>query len=140
MRVLLFAFTGDPSRSPHAPHNIIKNCVLYTGTHDNATTRGWLESEATGPEKQQLFTYIGRKISPGKLPDLLIRLAMISVADTVIFPLQDILALGSKARMNRPGTRTGNWTWQLTGDQISSRVTESLGAMTVLYGRSEKLS
>jgi 4-alpha-glucanotransferase len=106
MRVLLFAFTGDPSRNPHAPHNIIKNCLLYTGTHDNATTRSWLESEATGSERLRLFTYIGQKISPDQLPDLLIRLAMISIADTVIFPLQDILTPGAKARMTRPGTKS----------------------------------
>ena len=135
MRVLLFAFCDDPSKSPHAPHNIIKNCLLYTGTHDNPTTRGWLESEATGPERERLFTYIGRKISADKLPDLLIRLAMISVADTVIFPLQDILALGAKARMNRPGTQTGNWRWQLKKDQISPLVTGYLGGMTAMYGR-----
>jgi 4-alpha-glucanotransferase len=135
MRVLLFAFTGDPSGSPHAPHNIIKNCLLYTGTHDNTTTRGWLESEATGPEKQRLFRYIGRKIPPDQLPDLLIRLAMITIADTVIFPMQDILALGAKARMNRPGTESGNWRWQLKKDQISPVVTGYLGEMTVLYGR-----
>ena len=138
IRVLLFAFSDDPSGSPHAPHNIIKNCLLYTGTHDNATARGWLESEATVHEKQRLFRYIGRKISPDQLPDLLIRLAMISIADTVIFPLQDILSLGVKARMNRPGTETGNWRWQLTRDQISPLVTKNLGEMTVLYGRNQK--
>jgi 4-alpha-glucanotransferase len=138
MRVLLFAFTNDPSGSPHAPHNMIKNCLLYTGTHDNATTRGWLESEATVHEKQRLFTYIGRKISPDRLPDLLIRLAMISIADTVIFPLQDILTLGIEARMNRPGTEIGNWRWQLTRDQISPPVIQNLGELTALYGRTKK--
>lgn len=138
MRVLLFAFTGDPSRSPHAPHNIIKNCLLYTGTHDNTMTRSWLESEATGPERLILFTYIGQKISPDQLPYFLIRLAMISIADTVIFPLQDILTPGAKARMNRPGTKAGNWRWQLKRDQISPLVTKNLGEMTVFYRRTKK--
>lgn len=139
MRVLLFAFTDDPSGSPHAPHNIRKNCVLYTGTHDNPTSRGWLESEASGLEKQRLFMYTGRKISPEQLPDLLVRLAMMTIADTVIFPLQDILALGTEARMNRPGTKSGNWRWQLTQDQVSCGVAESLAGMTKIYGRSKQI-
>ncbi len=62
MRVLLFAFTDDPSGSPHAPHNLKKNCILYTGTHDNAPVRGWLESEAATEEKHRLFRYIGQEL------------------------------------------------------------------------------
>jgi 4-alpha-glucanotransferase len=135
MRVLLFAFTDDPSGSPHAPHNLKKNCILYTGTHDNATVRGWLESEATLGEKRRLFRYIGREISADQLPAELIRLAMMSVADTVIFPMQDILGLGAESRMNRPGTDAGNWRWRLKKDQISLLVTENLGEMTEVYGR-----
>ena len=135
MRVLLFAFTDDPSGSPHAPHNLKKNCILYTGTHDNATIRGWLESEATIVEKHRLFRYIGQEISADRLPAVLIRLAMISVADTVMFPLQDILGRGAESRMNRPGTDAGNWRWRLEKDQISPRVTENLGDMTEVYGR-----
>ena len=134
-RVLLFAFTGDLSAGPHAPHNVIKNCILYTGTHDNPPLRGWMETEATGPEQQRLFAYIGQKISPDQVPDRLIRLAMISVADTVIFPLQDILALGIDARMNHPGTKSGNWRWQVTKDQVTPAVAEHLHEMTMLYGR-----
>ena len=135
MRVLLFAFTDDHSGSPHAPHNLKKNCILYTGTHDNAPVRGWLESEATTAEKHRLFRYIGQEISADQLPAVLIRLAMMSVADTVIFPLQDILGLGSESRMNRPGSDAGNWRWRLEKDQISPRVTENLGDMTEVYGR-----
>ena len=135
MRVLLFAFTGDPSGSPHAPHNLKKNCILYTGTHDNAPVRGWLESEATTVEKRRLFRYIGQEISADQLPPVLIRLAMMSVADTVIFPLQDILGLGAESRMNRPGTDTGNWRWRLEKDRISPLVTETLADMTEVYGR-----
>jgi 4-alpha-glucanotransferase len=135
MRVLLFAFTGDPSGSPHAPHNLKKNCILYTGTHDNAPVRGWLESEAAMVEKRRLFRYIGQEISADQVSPVLIRLAMMSVADTVMFPLQDILGLGTESRMNRPGTGTGNWRWQLEKDQISPLVTENLGDMTEVYGR-----
>lgn len=135
MRVLLFAFTDDPASSPHAPHNLKKNCILYTGTHDNATIRGWLESEATMAEKRRLFRYIGQEISADQVPAVLIRLAMMSVADTVIIPLQDILGLGAESRMNRPGTDAGNWRWRLEKDQISLPVTANLGDMTEVYGR-----
>jgi 4-alpha-glucanotransferase len=135
MRVLLFAFTGDPSGSPHAPHNLKKNCILYTGTHDNATIRGWLESEATVAEKRRLFTYIGQEISADQAPAVLIRLAMMSVADTVIIPMQDILGLGAGSRMNSPGTDAGNWRWRLEKDQISPLIPENLGDMTEVYGR-----
>jgi 4-alpha-glucanotransferase len=135
MRVLLFAFTGDPSGSPHAPHNLKKNCILYTGTHDNATIRGWLESEATVAEKRRLFTYIGQEISADQAPAVLIRLAMMSVADTVIIPMQDILGLGAGSRMNSPGTDAGNWRWRLEKAQISPLIPENLGDMTEVYGR-----
>jgi 4-alpha-glucanotransferase len=135
MRVLLFAFTGDPSGSPHAPHNLKKNCILYTGTHDNAPVRGWLESEATTGEKHQLFRYIGQELPAEQVPAALIRLAMMSVADTVLFPMQDILGLGAQSRMNRPGTDVGNWRWQLEKDQVGPLLTENLGDMTEVYGR-----
>ena len=138
MRVLLFAFTDDPKKSPHAPHNLIRNCILYTGTHDNATTRGWLESDSTPEEKLNLFTYLGREIPAEKLPSELIRLAMMSVADTVIFPMQDIYGLGSKSRMNRPGTDEGNWRWQMEKDQIGPSVSRNLAEMTRIFGRAIK--
>lgn len=135
MRVLLFAFTDDPSKSPHAPHNLKRNCILYTGTHDNATTRGWFESDAAPEEKEKLIQYMGREIPAEQLPCELIRLAMMSVADTVIFPMQDILSLGGKFRMNRPGTDEGNWRWQMEKDPIDPFVTRNLADMTRIYGR-----
>ncbi len=138
MRVLLFAFTDDPSTSPHAPHNLIRNCILYTGTHDNATSRGWLESDATPEERLNLVRYIGRDIPPEQLPAELIRLAMMSVADTVIIPMQDILSLGDTARMNRPGTDTGNWRWQMEKGQTDPVVTRELAGMTRIFGRSSR--
>jgi 4-alpha-glucanotransferase len=136
MRVLVFAFNDDPSDSPHAPHNLKQNCILYTGTHDNTTTRGWFESEATPEEKRRLFTYLGREISAEELPAEFIRLAMMSVADTVIFPLQDVLGLGGKSRMNRPGTDKGNWQWQMEKDQIDPFIIHNLANMTRIFGRS----
>ena len=135
MRVLVFAFTDDPSTSPHAPHNLKRNCILYTGTHDNATTRGWLESDASPEEKKRLFSYMGREIPPEQLPAEFIRLAMMSVADTTIFPLQDILGLGGTSRMNIPGTDKGNWQWQMEKDQITLSTSRNLAEMTRIFGR-----
>ncbi len=135
MRVILFAFTSDPSTSPHAPHNMKRNCVLYTGTHDNATTRGWLESDASPEEKKRLVTYMGREITAEKLPAEIIRLAMMSVADTTILPMQDILGLGGKSRMNIPGTDKGNWQWQMKRNQIDPFVSRNLAEMTRIFGR-----
>ncbi|MFA4849061.1 MAG: 4-alpha-glucanotransferase [Methanoregula sp.] len=135
MRVLLFAFTDNPSISPHAPHNLKRNCVLYTGTHDNDTTRGWFESDATPEEKQRLFSYMGREIPAEQLPAEFIRLAMMSVADTVIIPLQDILGLGSTSRMNRPGTDAGNWRWQMEKDQTGPSMSKNLAEITQIFGR-----
>lgn len=135
MRVLLFAFTNDPATSPHAPHNLERNCILYTGTHDNATTRGWLESDATPEEKQRLFSYIGREMSAEQLPAELIHLAMMSVADTVIFPMQDILGRGGASRMNRPGTDEGNWRWQMEKEPIQPSVIRNLADMTQIFRR-----
>ena len=135
IRVLVFAFTDNPSISPHAPHNLKQNCVLYTGTHDNATTRGWLESDATVEEKKRLFSYLGREIPAEQLPAEFIRLAMMSVADTVIIPMQDILGLDGKSRMNIPGTDKGNWRWQMEKDAISPSVNRNLAEMTRIFGR-----
>jgi 4-alpha-glucanotransferase len=135
MRVLLFAFTDDPAKSPHAPHNLKRNCILYTGTHDNATTRGWLESDATPEERARLFTYLGREIAAEQLPIEFIRLAMMSVADTVIIPMQDMLSLGNNARMNRPGTDEGNWRWQMKKDPVSPLVIQDLAGMTRIFRR-----
>ncbi|MDO9034166.1 MAG: 4-alpha-glucanotransferase [Methanoregula sp.] len=140
MRVLLFAFTGDPVKSPHAPHNLKQNCILYTGTHDNATIRGWLELDATPEDKQRLFNYMGREIPAEQLPAEFIRLAMMSVADTVIFPMQDIFGLGNKSRMNRPGTDAGNWQWQMEKGMVGHSVTQNLADMTRFFNRARKIN
>jgi 4-alpha-glucanotransferase len=135
MRVLLFAFGGDPAEHPYAPHNYVKNCVAYTGTHDNNTVRGWFETEATPDDKQRLFRYVGRELSVDEVHWELIRLAMMSVANLVIIPLQDILGLGEEGRMNRPATTEGNWAWRLVPEQITPVVTEKLLELTQIYGR-----
>jgi 4-alpha-glucanotransferase len=135
MKVLLFAFGEDHPMHPYLPHAYVKNCVVYTGTHDNNTARGWFEREASPDEKRRLFRYLGRTVSADEIHWELIRLAMLSAANLVIVPMQDILGLGEEARMNRPATTWGNWEWRLLPDQITPAVSAKLLEMTEIYGR-----
>ena len=135
MRVLLFAFGDDLATNPYVPHNHVKNCVLYTGTHDNNTIRGWFENEIAPEVKNKLFKYLGHEVSAQDVHWELIRLAMMSVANMVIFPMQDILGLGEEHRMNRPSTARGNWEWQLLPEQITLSLAQRLLEMTEIYGR-----
>ncbi len=120
MRVLLFAFGEDFPHSAFLPHRHIRNTVVYTGTHDNNTARGWFEEEADRTTRARLFRYLGREVPPERLPWELIRLAMLSPADTAIAPLQDVLGLGSEARMNRPARIRGNWRWRFRSDALDN--------------------
>jgi 4-alpha-glucanotransferase len=143
MRVLQFGFAGDPTNNPHYPHNHIENCIVYTGTHDNNTTKGWFENEATAEQKRQLFDYLAYKVSaewawPSLTGDVhwgMIRLALGSVAKVAIIPMQDILGLGSESRMNHPARKTGNWLWQMRQNQISLPLADKLRKMTEIYSR-----
>ncbi len=135
MRLLMFAFNQNLPNHPYAPHNHIENCVVYTGTHDNNTARGWFEQDATEEEKQWLFKYLGREITAEEVSDELVRLAMMSVANMVILPIQDVLGLGAEARMNRPSSTEGNWEWRLSAEQLNQEVIHKLREITELYGR-----
>ncbi|MBW2058170.1 MAG: 4-alpha-glucanotransferase [Deltaproteobacteria bacterium] len=135
MKVLLFAFGGDLSTNPYIPHNLERNCVAYTGTHDNNTVRGWFETELTREGRERLFRYLGREVRVDELHWELVRLLMMSVANTVIFPMQDILGLGQEARMNRPATSDGNWQWRLLPDHLGPGLASGLHEMTETYGR-----
>jgi 4-alpha-glucanotransferase len=135
MKVLLFAFGDDNPMHPYLPHNYEKHCVAYTGTHDNNTVRGWFEKNASPQDKARLSRYLGKEVTPDEVHWEMIRLAMASVADTVIFPMQDVLGLGEEAEMNRPGTAWGNWEWRLQAGQITPAVTARLLEMTERYGR-----
>jgi 4-alpha-glucanotransferase len=136
MRVLLFAFGEDFPDGAFLPHNHVKHCFVYTGTHDNNTVRGWFENEADEGEKKRLRRYLGRNISAAKISWEMIRLAMLSVADTAIIPLQDLLGLGAEARMNDPSTAEGNWHWRLGNDAITQKMANRLRKMTETCGRS----
>jgi 4-alpha-glucanotransferase len=135
MRPLLFAFGESLSLHPCAPHNIPQNTVVYTGTHDLNPVRGWFEKEATPQDKERLFRYLGYQAPASELHWALVRLAMMSVAQLVILPLQDVIGLDEKSRMNRPGTSRGNWQWRLSPEQLPPSVFERLRDLTELYGR-----
>lgn len=135
MKVLLFAFGDDDPMHPFLPHTYSRNCVAYTGTHDNNTLRGWFDNEATLEEKERLFRYLYREPPVHEIAWEMIRLVMMSVADTVVIPMQDILGLGQNARMNQPATPSGNWTWQLHPARITPAVEEKLLVLTETYGR-----
>lgn len=114
MRILQFAFAGDVKNN-FLPNNYISNTVVYSGTHDNDTTIGWFKS-ATDREREFVKKYIG---TDGKeIHWDLIRLASQSIADMAVFPLQDVLGLGTEARMNMPGHALGNWAWRFVWEQV----------------------
>jgi len=138
MRVLQFAFGEDQPKHPYLPHNFVPNTVVYTGTHDNNTVRGWFENETTVQDKKRIFQYLGKEMSSEQVPIELIRLAMMSVANTVITPVQDLLGLGEEARMNRPSTPSGNWEWRLLPGQLTSTHVETFLELTETYGRSHE--
>jgi 4-alpha-glucanotransferase len=134
MRVLQFAFDGKPD-NPYLPHNYLPDTVVYTGTHDNATTRGWYE-ELPAEQRQNVWSYLGR--SGGAAPEVapaLMHLAWASVAALAIAPLQDLLNLGNEARMNVPGRAEGNWRWRCTEEMLSDRAFEWLRDLTSTSGR-----
>jgi len=134
-RVLLFAFDGDSAKNPHLPENHVKNCVVYTSTHDSNTVRGWFDNEAKPQQKKKLFDYLGHKAAADKIHLEFIRLASSSAAEIVIIPVQDLLGLGQQGRMNRPATNRGNWSWKLKFGQITPTATEELAKLTVIHGR-----
>ncbi len=131
MKVLLFAFGGDAD-NVYLPHNYERHCVVYTGTHDNDTAMGWLAS-ASDEERHHARTYLGTDGHDFAWD--LIRLGQSSVADTFIAPMQDLLSLGSEARMNFPGRATGNWTWRVPNDVVNEALAERLRMLTETYGR-----
>jgi 4-alpha-glucanotransferase len=131
MRVLQFAF-GDRPDNLYLPHNYVHNTVVYTGTHDNDTTAGWYQS-AQEHERRMLQHYA--PAAGQDLPREMMRLAWASVADYAIAPLQDVLRLGSEARMNTPGLAEGNWQWRLRQDQLGDDDLAWLADLTELYRR-----
>ena len=133
MRVLQFAFTDDCEDSVHMPHNFVPNSLIYTGTHDNNTTLGWWQE--VSPEIHEcMAAYVGHPITEPHWD--LIRLAMMAVSHTAIFPLQDVLGFGADTRMNLPGRPFGNWAWRFTIDWLEKpAINERLATLTKVYAR-----
>jgi 4-alpha-glucanotransferase len=146
IKVLQFAFGTDPSAPDFIPHNYPRRAVVYTGTHDNDTTWGWFHDPGsdggsrspaqTERERQAALHYMGA--GPEGASDIhwrMIRLMLMSVANVAIIPVQDILGLGSEARMNRPGVGQGNWSFRLTPGALTPALAARLRDLTVTYGR-----
>ena len=133
-RVLQFAFDGHPG-NPYLPDNYVPNTVVYTGTHDNPTTRGWYE-ELPDAQQQELRHYLERHgKEDGEAAPALMRLAWASEAALAMAPLQDLLNLGKEARMNVPGRAAGNWRWRFTADILSASAFEWLRDLTIASHR-----
>jgi 4-alpha-glucanotransferase len=131
MRILQFAFAGG-SGNPFLPHQYVPNTVAYTGTHDNDTARGWY---ATATEKERDFVRRYFRASGDDIAWDLVRGVWMSVADTAIAPVQDVLSLPGEARMNLPGREAGNWYWRLRAGQLGASELEPLAELTTLAGR-----
>ncbi len=135
MKVLQFGFSGNLDENPYAPHNHPENSVVYTGTHDNNTTRGWFENEAKKAEKHELNVYVNQDVTAESVSRVMIGLAMHSAARTAVVPVQDVLGLPAEYRMNLPGSGEGNWEWRLEPGALSGEVAASLRRVTEESGR-----
>jgi len=131
MKILQFAFDSGPD-NPYLPHNYSKNCVVYTGTHDNDTTLGWYNG-LSQQHQAQIRKYIG--CCEAEIVTGMIRTAMMSVANLAIIPFQDLLGLDSSARMNIPGTASGNWAWRFSWDIAERCSWSDFTDLIKCYGR-----
>jgi 4-alpha-glucanotransferase len=131
MKILQFAFDSG-EENDYLPHTYDKNCVVYTGTHDNDTILGWYQ-KCSDHDRQWVHSYL--RTDGHDICWDFIHAAWSSVADIAIIPLQDLLCLDSSARMNTPATTGNNWTWRFTWDMITPERKERLQAMTKIYGR-----
>ena len=131
MRVLQFAFSGEGD-NPHLPHMHEHDSVVYTGTHDNDTTLGWYRSldEETRRRVDSLL-----RVAPGSMPEALICEALGSVGQLAVIPAQDLLGLGSEARLNTPGTAVGNWRWRLPAGALTAEIAGHFARINRMYGR-----
>lgn len=134
MRILQFAWGGAAKENHFLPHNFIQNCVVYTGTHDNNTTLGWwLGGEADEGSRRYMTDYVGHAIQEPHWE--MIRLGMMSVANTFVMPLQDIFGFGEDTRMNTPGRESGNWGWRFSPEWLKNDVRHRLAHLTRTFAR-----
>lgn len=135
MKILEFAFGGDPENE-YLPHNYEKNCVVYTGTHDNETVKGWYKNQSRS-DKKFIKDYLQIK-SVANIHWEMIRLAQSSTANMCVIPMQDYLGLGNEARINTPSTLGDNWKWRMEADAFTAELAEKIRKMTEIYGRLNK--
>jgi len=132
MAVLQFGF-GDPGAHAHLPHTFTAHKVVYTGTHDNDTLLGWWESGATEHERQHALAYLGT--AEDGMHWAMIRSAVGSVASLCVVPLQDVLGLGSEARMNVPSSDKGNWRWRFRAHLLRPDLAQKLATLAEVADR-----
>jgi len=143
MAILQFAFGNDPQAPDFKPHSYPRDRVAYTGTHDNDTTVGWWSSAGAGGStrseedihKEREFTRKYLATDGREIHWVFIRTLMASVANTVLFPLQDVLGLGSEARMNTPAVPSGNWRWRYRAEMLTAEIAGRLKELATLYDR-----
>ncbi len=135
MKILQFAFGGD-HMNPYLPFNYGRNFLVYTGTHDNDTTVGWF-NQVEDYERDRIYRYLGNLGEDG-IHWAMIRLALTSIANQAIVPLQDLLGLDSSARMNSPGKADGNWGWRYRQSVLDEQVRDRLRELTRLTGRAPR--
>ncbi len=135
MHVLMFAFHNEYKKSRDLPENSTPLSVVYTGTHDNNTVRGWYLKDITPIEKKNMLEYFRREIAPDEIHWEMISLAMRSAAGIAVIALQDVLGLGAEARMNKPSTVSDNWKWRFLPGSLNKEVVGRLAALTKSSGR-----
>ncbi len=135
MKVLLFAFDEKDRSSTYLPHNHMPNSVVYTGTHDNNTVRGWYEKDATKGEIRRLEDYLGREVTQETVAWEFVRMAMMSSSMLAVLPMQDVLGLGAEARVNHPGKARGNWKWRVGAGDMGHAAAAKLRHITEIYDR-----
>lgn len=139
MRILQFGF-AERGGHLYLPHRYVQNTVVYTGTHDNNTTLGWWREDATSAERENVEIYTHPIHHDADICWTMMKLAAASVADTCIFPLQDVLHLGSEARMNKPAAPEGNWAWRYGMNALHPDFATKLAAITEMTDRDGKLA
>jgi len=139
MKIMQFAF-GREMENKFLPHNFVQNCVVYTGSHDNDTTRSYFEGARASQDKNDIWSFTQKYLNfyGDDVVNELIRVAYASVADTVIFPMQDVLNLGGDARMNFPGRLGGNWSWRFSWEQVPYGIADKYKFLGGLYDRPRK--
>ena len=134
MRILQFGFAERGSHL-YLPHRFLPNTVVYTGTHDNNTTLGWWQQDATPAERENARTYLGDIANDREVPWAMVRLAARSVANFAILPLQDVLVLGGEARMNNPAGGSLNWAWRFGREALRPEFASALAALMEMTDR-----